>query len=246
MDRGSREGRRDRASERADSHLPTLHTPTLRRPQQTATHICKPPVSILHGRLNLIANRPEPRDPQILTITGSPRLLPSQTPQHTNPEHKYPQVCTEAGADSPPGPRNRPDAPLRLDPLQDHPTADPPWSLKQPLLRPQPPTQSPGHPPPSPGGCSLPSGPTFLGPVWICTEPVFFHPIRADQATASQTSAISSCTMWGTETGFWEGRQHPLKEQRHTTGGQEPCDGRSGKTQGERWASGKDGSKVAP
>ena len=34
-------------------------------------------------------------------------------------------------------------------------------------------------------------------------EPVFFHPIRADQATASQTSAISSCTMWRTETGFW-------------------------------------------
>ena len=85
-----------------------------------------------------------------------------------------------------------------------------------------------------------------MGPLWICTEPVFFHPIRADQATASQTSAISSCTMWGTETVFWEGRQHPLKEQRHTTGGQEPCDGRSGKKQGEMWASGRRGCKVAP
>ena len=35
------------------------------------------------------------------------------------------------------------------------------------------------------------------------------------------------------------GQQHPQKEQRHTTGGQEPCDGRSGKKRGERWAPGR-------
>lgn len=53
--------------------------------------------------------------------------------------------------------------------------------------------------------------------------------------------------MWGTETGFWGGRQHPLKEQRHTTGGQgASVMGEAARSGGERWALGKDGYKVAP
>ena len=76
-------------------------------------------------------------------------------------------------------------------------------------------------------------------------EPVFFHPIRADQATASQTSAISSCTMWGPEPGFWGvSNTHRSRDTRREA--RSPVMGEAARSEEKGGLREEDGCKMAP